>query len=191
MTGKLSISYFNKVEILPSRPFGVWQPQCWGWECEFLTFGFLCIGFAFDVGCRELENWAFCVLCAVFLVAKSCPTLCDPMNCSPPGSSVHGDSPGKNTCPPPGDLPNPGTEPRSPELQADSLPSEPPGKPELYLLNGIWASSEGLSTRGQAGKATWAGLTLFDEIGSPRAWLARTLRAPSPTLCSLMHLIYC
>ena len=25
------------------------------------------------------------------------PILCDPMNCSPPGSSVHGDSPGKNT----------------------------------------------------------------------------------------------
>ena len=29
--------------------------------------------------------------------------------------------------PSPGDLPNPGTEPRSPALQADSLPSEPPG----------------------------------------------------------------
>ena len=33
-------------------------------------------------------------------------------------------------CPPPGDLPDPGIEPRSPELQADSLPSEPPGKPK-------------------------------------------------------------
>ena len=31
--------------------------------------------------------------------------------------------------PPPGDLPNPGIEPGSPVLQADSLPSEPPGKP--------------------------------------------------------------
>ena len=31
------------------------------------------------------------------LVFRSCPTLCDPMDCSPPGSSVHGDSPGKNT----------------------------------------------------------------------------------------------
>ena len=31
------------------------------------------------------------------LVALSCPTLCDLMDCSPPGSSVHGDSPGKNT----------------------------------------------------------------------------------------------
>ena len=32
-------------------------------------------------------------------------------------------------CPPPRDLPNPETEPRSPALQADSLPPEPPGKP--------------------------------------------------------------
>ena len=32
-------------------------------------------------------------------------------------------------CPPPGDLPNPRIEPRSPTLQADSLQSEPPGKP--------------------------------------------------------------
>ena len=30
-------------------------------------------------------------------VAQSCPTLCHPMDCSPPGSSVHGDSPGQNT----------------------------------------------------------------------------------------------
>ena len=33
----------------------------------------------------------------VRLVAQSCLTLCNPMDCSPPGSSVHGDSPGKNT----------------------------------------------------------------------------------------------
>ena len=32
-------------------------------------------------------------------------------------------------CPPPGGLPNPGIEPGSPALQADSFPSEPPGKP--------------------------------------------------------------
>ena len=43
--------------------------------------------------------------------------LCSPMDCSPPGSSVHGDSPGKITgmgChPPPGDLPDPGIKPGS------------------------------------------------------------------------------
>ena len=32
--------------------------------------------------------------------------------------------------PSPGDLPNPGIEPRSPALQADSLPAEPQGKPK-------------------------------------------------------------
>ena len=69
----------------------------------------------------------------VWLVAQSCLTLCNPMDCSPPGSFVHGDSPGKNTgvglpFPPLGDLPKPGTDPRSPTLQADSLPSESPGK---------------------------------------------------------------
>ena len=34
----------------------------------------------------------------------------------------------------PGDLPNPGTEPRSPTLQADSSLSEPPGKPQQMEL---------------------------------------------------------
>ena len=32
---------------------------------------------------------------ALCLVAQSCPTLCNPMDCSPPGSSVHGNSPGR------------------------------------------------------------------------------------------------
>ena len=74
---------------------------------------------------------ALSILSSIFyfkmcLVALSCPALCDPMDCSPPGSSVHGDSPGKNTevgmpYPPLGDLPNPGIKPRSHTLQADSL----------------------------------------------------------------------
>ena len=33
----------------------------------------------------------------VCLVSQSCPTLCNPMDCNLPGSSVHGDSLGKNT----------------------------------------------------------------------------------------------
>ena len=36
--------------------------------------------------------------------------------------------------PPPEDLPNPGTEPGSPALQADSLPTEPPGKPPNQFI---------------------------------------------------------
>ena len=54
------------------------------------------------------------------LVDQSCQTLCDPT----------WDSPGKNTglpFPPPRDLSEPSIKPGSPILQADSLPSEPPG----------------------------------------------------------------
>ena len=36
-------------------------------------------------------------------------------------------------CPPPGDLPDPGVKPLFPELQADSLPTEPPGKPHTEV----------------------------------------------------------
>ena len=66
------------------------------------------------------------------LVAQSCLTICHPMDCSPPGFSVHGillvrilewvEDPGIFPTPP-------GIEPRCPALQADSLPSEPAGKP--------------------------------------------------------------
>ena len=38
-----------------------------------------------------------CVCVCVCLVAQSCLTLCDSMNCSLPDSSLHGDPPGKNT----------------------------------------------------------------------------------------------
>ena len=41
-----------------------------------------------------LDTQCCSVLC---LVTQSCPTLCEPMGYSPLGSSVHGDSPGKNT----------------------------------------------------------------------------------------------
>ena len=51
-------------------------------------------------------------------------------------------------CPPQGNLPHPGIEPRSPALRADSLPAEPPGKPmntgvgSLSLLQGIFPTQE-------------------------------------------------
>ena len=67
------------------------------------------------------------------LVAQSCLTLCNPMNCSPLGSSVPGILQARIlewiAIPSLEDLSNPGIEPRSPTLQADSLLSGPPGKP--------------------------------------------------------------
>ena len=56
-------------------------------------------------------------------VAQSCPTLCDPMDCSLPGSSVHGIFQAIYWSglpfPSPGDLPNPGIEPGSLTLHRD------------------------------------------------------------------------
>ena len=66
------------------------------------------------------------------LAPQSRPTLQPHGMYSPPGSSVHGILQARIlewVAISPGDLPYPEIEPRSPALQADSLPSEPPGKP--------------------------------------------------------------
>ena len=67
------------------------------------------------------------------LVTQSCPTLCNPTDCSI-CSSVHGilqaRIPEKGLpLPSPGDLTDPGIKPGSAALQKDALSSEPPGKP--------------------------------------------------------------
>ena len=80
--------------------------------------------------------------------------LCDPMDCSPPGSSVHGILQARMlewvAVPSPGDLPDPGIKSRSLALQADSLLSEPPGKPWQY--------------RAMLEKQTWARLPGFQRL---------------------------
>ena len=79
---------------------------------------------------------------AYMCVAKSlqsCLTLCNPIDGSPPGSTVPGILQARILewipFPSPGDLPNSGIEPGSPALQSESLPSEPPGKPLSALTN--------------------------------------------------------
>ena len=63
------------------------------------------------------------------LVAQLCPTLCDPMNCSPTHQAPLSMGISKQEYwsglpfPTPGDLPT-GINPEAPALQADSLPSE-------------------------------------------------------------------
>ena len=72
-------------------------------------------------------------------VAQSCLTLCDPVDCSLPGFSVHGIlqvrvlewvtisfSRGSS---------DPGIKPGSPTLEADTLTSEPPGKPRDVMVS--------------------------------------------------------
>ena len=72
--------------------------------------------------------------------AQSCPTLCDPMDCSHQAPLSMGFSSqeywNRLPCPPSRDLPDPGIKPTSPvapALQADSLPLSRPGKPSLPL----------------------------------------------------------
>ena len=72
-------------------------------------------------------------------VAQSCPTLCDPMDYSPPGYSVHGVFQARIlewvAISSLGDLADPTIELLSPALQANSLPLEQLGKPpkRVYL----------------------------------------------------------
>ena len=71
-------------------------------------------------------------------VAQSCLTLCDPVDCSLPGSSVHGISQARIlewvAISSSRDLPNPGIQPASPALAGRFFTTELPGKPGTYLL---------------------------------------------------------
>ena len=62
-------------------------------------------------------------------------SLCDPMNCVARQASLSMEFSRQEywsglSCPPSGDLPNPGIKPRSPTLHTDSLPFEAPGSPD-------------------------------------------------------------
>ena len=76
----------------------------------------------------------FVMSLSLIVVTQSCPTFCDPMAYSPqaPLSMKFSRQEfwSRLPFPSPGPLPSPGIEPRSPALQANSLLSEPPGKPK-------------------------------------------------------------
>ena len=83
---------------------------------------------------------------------QSCPTLCNHVDCSLPGFSVYSILQASilqwDAMPSSRGPSNPRIEPRSPALQADSLPSEPPGKPKntgvgsLSLFQRIFPTKE-------------------------------------------------
>ena len=79
------------------------------------------------------------------LVAQSCPTLCDPMDCILPAPLSIGFSRQEYwsgfPCPPPGDLPDPGIESASLSLlhwQVGSLPLVLPGSPFHIIAIVFW-----------------------------------------------------
>ena len=130
----MSCSMWDISFIVRSQTCGpcIWSMESWTLDC--LPCSLLSPPFPlFSISLLpSKQGTQFCV--CECLVTQSCPTLCDPIDCSLPGSSVHADSPGKNTgmgflALLQGDIPNPGIKPRSPALQADSLLTEPTGKP--------------------------------------------------------------
>ena len=123
---------------------------------------------SFSLICLHLSHKLCAVLC---LVAQSCLTLCDPMNCNPPGSSVHADSPGKNTevgchdlCQ--GIFPTQGWNPGLPHLRQILYGLSHQGSPRvgsLFLLQGNLLTQE--SNRGLL-HCRWL-LYLLSYQGSP------------------------
>ena len=82
------------------------------------------------------------------------------------------------SCPPPGDLPNPGIEPRSPALQVGSLSSEPPGKPKCFSR--FSQPSEALSAAASVGvlclTAPWLpSISLCTVLLTPRCMCLKLL----------------
>ena len=109
----------------------------------------------FDNGHRTQIDRRFKVFsndCAVCLVTQSCLTLFTPWTipCQAPLSMEvpSQEDWSRLPFPSPGDLPNPGIEPRSPPLQANSLLTKPPRKPKntevgsLTLLQEIFPTQE-------------------------------------------------
>ena len=140
-----------KKNLFWSMPFrvasvsGQWLPKAWTWP---LNLGYVeiestrsiwkrlidrekrCnrsfVSFAGTLHKRKLYN--LCVYAYMYMCSRSVLSFCDPTDCSPSGSCVHGNFPARMLewlpFPSPGDLTDPGIElvcPASPALQADSL----------------------------------------------------------------------
>ena len=76
-------------------------------------------------------------------VTQSCPNVFDPMDyiayhASPSMEFSRQEYWSGLPFPSPEELPHPGIEPRSLALQADALPSEPPGKLAMYIVLSVW-----------------------------------------------------
>ena len=128
-----SSAFQDKVQVLPQKLSAsrsknwyspLWTTQALSWKNMILVILVLISSFV--------------PMVAVYsLAAKLCPTLCDPMDCSPPACSVHGILQARTlewvAMPYSRGSFQPRDQTWSPTLQADSLPSEPPEKLPLTL----------------------------------------------------------
>ena len=95
--------------------------------CDYLkSLNFKCILTSLYWHSPPLMITDFDIMCRHTQLLQSCLTICDPMDCSPPGSLSMGffreEYWSGLPWPPPGDLPNPGIETSSPALHVNSLP---------------------------------------------------------------------
>ena len=112
------------------RSFNIpWEPNPYSSSCRYEKHEILDI---FKRKTASVFRFALSIV-VVVLAAQSCLTLCNPIDRSPLGSSVHKILQARILesifIPFSRHLPDPGTKLRSLALQSDSLPSEPPGKP--------------------------------------------------------------
>ena len=135
-------------------------------------------------------------LFCVFVVTQSCPTLCNPMECNRQAPLSMGFS--RQECwsglpfPSPGGLPDPGIEPRSLALQADALPSEPPGKGKSLSRVRLFATPWTIAyqaplSMGFSRQECWSGLPFPSPGDLPDPWIE-----PASTIvsCSSRQILY-
>ena len=137
-------------EFCPEFDFGIFVLFCF-----YLSFCFKPLRTLMRTNMYLYPNWyLLCVFYLPYLIVCMCSVihpclmLCNPMDCSQQAPLSMEFSRQEYwsglSCPPPGDLRNPGIKPRSPTLQRASLPSEPSGKTKntgvgsLSLLQGIF-----------------------------------------------------
>ena len=128
----------HKCFILPSSPQKIHQWPTAAWKCSpSLVISEVQIKITLSYIISHLLKWRGCyqkyIACVCCFISESCLILYDPMDCSPRGSSVCGDSPGKNTrvgChASPGDVANPGIKPGLPQCRQILYPLSSQGSP--------------------------------------------------------------
>ena len=137
--------------------------------------------------------WGCCTLC---FVAQLCPTLCDPVDCRPPGSSVHGTLQARAlewVAMPPSrgsSQPRDRTQVSHRIWQEDPLPSEPPGMPVnigvgvLSLLQGMFPT-QGSEVGSALGSPAWqADPSPAEPLGKPKQDLGPKSPGENVTLLS-------
>ena len=138
LAGSLPLMPHRKITYLCSREL-IWRSMPYH---SFLSYAFIVV-FMHRFFLFVNVNTQIACMCAKSL--QLCPTLCDPTDCSLPGSSVHGFSRQEYwsglPCPPPGNLPDSRIKPESPEapaLQVDSLPWSHEGSSVHRLCYSKW-----------------------------------------------------